>query len=141
MSVGLITLPCKKHTVANLKTKPRDSFNGKLDEKRKNDSKRLRIGTWNIRILFKPGALKILFDELTRYNIPMVALQEVRWPGNGSAKSGSHTIFYSGSKSNKHEYGVGFLVSDSILPNIKSFTAIDERIAFIHIKGKTWPTV
>jgi len=64
--------------------------------------------------------------------------REVRWPENGSVKSGNHTIFYSGSRSNRHEYGVGFLVSDSILPNIKSFTAINERMAFVLVKGKIW---
>lgn len=88
--------------------------------------------------MFKPGALKILIDEVTRYNIPIVALQEVGWPGNGSVKSGNYTLLYSGSRSNRHEYGVGFLVSDSILPNIKSFTATNERMVFVLVKGKIW---
>lgn len=72
--------------MANLKTKSRDSLSGKLDGKRKKDRKRLRIGTWNVRTLFKPGGLKILIDEVTRYNIPIAALQEVRRPGNGSVQ-------------------------------------------------------
>jgi len=138
LSVGLTTLPCKRYIVANLNTKPRDSLNGKQNGKRKKNSKRLRIGTWNIRTLFKPGALKILIDEVTRYNLPIVALQEVRLLGNGNVKSGSHIIFYSGLRSNRHENGVGLLVSDSILLNIKSFTAINERMCFIHIKRKIW---
>lgn len=32
----------------------------------------------------------------------------------------------------------GFLVNVSMLPNIKSCTAINERMGFIHIKGKIW---
>lgn len=89
--------------------------------------------------------MKILIDEVIKYNLSILALQEVRWPGKGSVKSGNHTIlyffFYIGSKNNRHENGVGFLVSDSILPNIKTFTAINERICVVHIKEKIWDIV
>lgn len=70
----------------------------------------------------------MLIDEVSRYNLPIVALQKKRWLGDGSVKLGSHMVFYNGPKSNRHENGVGFFVNDSVLPNKKSFTATDERM-------------
>jgi hypothetical protein len=63
----------------------------------------LGIGTWNIRTLFKPGALKGMIDEITRYKIPIVAIQEVRWLNSGSIQSGNSIIFYSGLQTGRHE--------------------------------------
>jgi hypothetical protein len=62
----------------NQKIKPWNSLNDKHNGKQKKDNKKLRIGTWNIRTLFKPGALKILVDEVTMYNLSIIVLPEVR---------------------------------------------------------------
>jgi len=80
----------------------------------------------------------ILILNINRYNLPIVALQEVRWPGKGNIKSGNYTIFYSETENDRHENGVGFLINDSILSNVKNFTAINERLCIIQIKGKIW---
>ncbi|KAL4148242.1 hypothetical protein QTP88_002523 [Uroleucon formosanum] len=71
----------------------------------------IRIGTWNIRTLFKAGAMEILIDEVKRYKLLIVALQEIKWPGSGSVKSNDTIIFYSGGTSPRHEFGVGFLIN------------------------------
>jgi hypothetical protein len=39
--------------------------------------------------------MKIIIDEVKRYKLPVVALQEIKWPGNGSIKSNETTLFYS----------------------------------------------
>jgi hypothetical protein len=80
--------------------------------------------------------LKILVDEVTMYNLSIIVLPEVRWPGKGNVKSGNHTIFYSGTENNRHENGVNILINDSILPNVKTFTAINKRLYIARIKGK-----
>lgn len=57
-----------------------------------------RIGTWNIRSLYKPGALKSISDVAKKYkNVQIVALQEVRWPGEEDMRTNGMTIFYSAS--------------------------------------------
>jgi len=58
----------------------------------------LRFGTWNIRTLYKPGALHNIIQITSNYRTEITALQEIRWPGNGILKSGNSTIFYSGTK-------------------------------------------
>lgn len=58
----------------------------------------LRFGTWNIRTLYKPGALHNIIQITSNYRTEITALQEIRWPGNGILKSGNSTILYSGKK-------------------------------------------
>lgn len=73
----------------------------------------------NIRTLLKSGTLKMLIDTIVnRYTNSSVTGSKIA----GKRQSGSHTIFYRGSESNRYENGVGFgLVNDSTLPNIKKF--------------------
>lgn len=74
-------------------------------------------------------------------NVQIVALQEVRWPGEGDMRTNGMTIFYSGSSNEKHENGVGFLVNDQLLPSIKNFTPVNDRICHIRIAGKHYDTI
>jgi len=39
--------------------------------------------------------IKVNEHEITKYNLNIVALHEMRWPGNGSFKHKETTIFYS----------------------------------------------
>jgi len=46
-------------------------------------------------------------------------------------------IFYSRSDNGRHDYGVGFIVKESLLKQVKKFKAVDDRLCFIIIEGKT----
>ncbi|PSN51163.1 hypothetical protein C0J52_06050, partial [Blattella germanica] len=47
------------------------------------------------RSLYKTGALQALLQEIDKYNIDLIALQETRWIGNGFYDYKGHTVFYS----------------------------------------------
>jgi len=96
----------------------------------------LRIGTWNVRTLYKAGALQSLTKVVEKYNIQILSLQETRWPGEGSVISGNMMFMYRGNENNKHENGVGFLIHKSIMPQIKQFIVVNERICYIRINMK-----
>jgi hypothetical protein len=38
-----------------------------------------RLATWNARLLYKPGGLRITINELIKYKIEIAAIQETRW--------------------------------------------------------------
>uniref|UniRef100_A0A2S2P671 Craniofacial development protein 2 n=1 Tax=Schizaphis graminum TaxID=13262 RepID=A0A2S2P671_SCHGA len=59
-----------------------------------------------------------MLNAIKNYNISILALQEMRWPGDG-----------------KFENGVGFVISENILLYVKDFQAINERICYIWITG------
>jgi hypothetical protein len=54
------------------------------------------IGTWNVRSLYKTGALKALIMQLEKYRIYITAVQETRWLGSGIHVLKKHSILYSG---------------------------------------------
>ena len=43
--------------------------------------KDVKLATWNLRSLYRPGALKILTGEFLKYKIDVLAMQEIRWTG------------------------------------------------------------
>lgn len=94
-----------------------------------------------MRTLNKPGALKYVLEEQKKYKLDILAIQEIRWTGNGNIKKENITLFYSGSENGKHEYGVGFMVQDKVLPCIKYFLAVSDRICCIRIADRLFDLV
>jgi hypothetical protein len=47
----------------------------------KND---MRFDTWNVRSLYRVGAMKSVVGELEKYKLDLVGVQEVRWEGERS---------------------------------------------------------
>ncbi|XP_060846523.1 craniofacial development protein 2-like [Rhopalosiphum padi] len=74
-----------------------------------------------------------MIDEITRYKIPIVAIQEVRWLNSGSIQSGNSIIFYSGLQTGRHEKGVGFMIDKAMMNQVKKFVPVNERICYIRI--------
>lgn len=77
--------------------------------------KNFLFGTWNVQSLYRA---EHLISELERHRQDIEAIQETRWSGNRNVKIGNQTFFYSGVT--EHQSGVGFIVNDKILPNLKN---------------------
>jgi exonuclease III len=69
------------------------------------------------------------------YRIDILALQEMRWVGQGTLEKRSHTVYYS-CKSREHIDGVGFVVSKRVKDLVIDFEAVNSRICCIRMKGK-----
>ena len=50
----------------------------------------IRFGMWNARA----GALALVTSEIEKYRMDLAGVQEVRWEGSGTLKSGNYTLFY-----------------------------------------------
>ncbi|CAG9130045.1 unnamed protein product [Plutella xylostella] len=128
-------LPMEKTIV----TKPRKEklrFDPKTNDTR-HDIKELRLASWNVRSLFRVGAMYQVNAELKKYGIEIAALQEVRWPGKGECNVDSNTVlFYSGSDHGEHMYGTGFMVSRNMIGSVIRFDAVSDRISVLRLKGK-----
>jgi hypothetical protein len=53
----------------------------------------IRLGTWNVRSLYKAGSLVTVLKELSKYRLDLVGVQ-VRWEGGGTEPAGEYTVFY-----------------------------------------------
>ena len=52
------------------------------------------FATWDVRSLYRPGALAKLKDELNKNGIAIIALQEIRWSGSEIFDSGDFIVCY-----------------------------------------------
>ena len=48
----------------------------------------IRVGTWNVRSLYRAGSLTAAARELARYKLDIVGAQEVRWDKGGTVRAG-----------------------------------------------------
>jgi hypothetical protein len=58
--------------------------------------------TWNVRSLYRSVSPVTISEELSRYKLHLVGVQEVRWEGGGIEPAGEHTFFY-GKGNENHE--------------------------------------
>ena len=56
------------------------------------------IGTWNVRTM-NQGKLEVVKQEMTRVNIDILGISELRWMGMGEFNSDEHYIYYCGQES------------------------------------------
>ena len=76
-----------------------------LGESSRNIQRGMKLGTWNVRSLYRAGFLKAAARELGRYNLDVVGVQEVRWDKGGTVEQG--IVIFSTGKEN-HKLGTGF---------------------------------
>ncbi|KAK7907147.1 hypothetical protein WMY93_015759 [Mugilogobius chulae] len=93
----------------------------------------LKVGTWNVRTLNKPGQFENLKKEASALQIDILGLAETRWKDEGRISEEEYDIIYSGGE--KHSYGVGILMRRHIAVSMLGFWPISERLIMMKISG------
>ena len=70
------------------------------------------IGTWNVRSM-NQGKLEVVKQEMTRVNIDIVGISELKWAGMGEFNSDYHYIYYCGQESLRRN-GVAIIVNKRV---------------------------
>ena len=53
----------------------------------------IKLGTWNVRNLYRAGSLKAAVRELAKYKLDVLGVLEVRWDKEGTVRTGDYNFF------------------------------------------------
>jgi hypothetical protein len=48
----------------------------------------MRFGMWNVRSMYRAGSLRAVVEEISKYKLDLVEIQEVRWGEDGTESAG-----------------------------------------------------
>ena len=71
------------------------------------------IGTWNVVRSMNQGKLDVVKQEMTRVNINILVISELRWTGMGEFNLDDHYIYYCGQESLRKN-GVSIIVNKRV---------------------------
>ncbi|KAF2883284.1 hypothetical protein ILUMI_22891 [Ignelater luminosus] len=103
-------------------------------EKSNKEKQILKIATWNIQGLNKEGKFKELVQELEKYDIDILAVQEINTKGTAITNFKKYIWCIGGGKQNR--LGTGFIIQEKHNDKIIDYRVINERLSIIRIKGK-----
>jgi exonuclease III len=100
----------------------------------------MRLGTRNVRSLYRAGSLVTVSKELSKYRLDLVGVQEVRWEGVGTESAGQYAFLY-GKRNKNHELCTDFFVHERIISAVKRVEFVSDRMPYIILRGRWCHTV
>ncbi|XP_039297373.1 craniofacial development protein 2-like [Nilaparvata lugens] len=81
-----------------------------------------------------------VYNEMQKFNLDILALQEVRWKGSGRIDKKDFSLYYSGNPEKSGMYGTAFMINANLRKSVLGFEPISDRVCRIRIKGRFWNT-
>jgi hypothetical protein len=53
----------------------------------------MRFGTWNVRSMYRAGSPKAVSEEISKYKLNLMGIQEVRWGGSGTEPASEYLLW------------------------------------------------
>jgi len=81
------------------------------------------------------GKLEVVKQEMTRVNIDILGISELRWTGMGEFNSDDHYIYYCGQEPLRRN-GVAIMVNKRVRNAVLACNLKNDRMISIHFQGK-----
>ena len=81
------------------------------------------------------GNLEVVKQEMTKVNIDILGISELRWTGMGELNSDNHYIYYCGQESLKRNR-VAIIVNKRVRNAVLGCNLKNDRMIFVHFQGK-----
>ena len=81
------------------------------------------------------GILKVIKQEITRVNVDILGISELKWTGMGEFKSDDHYIYYCRQESLRRN-GVAIIVNKRVRNVVLGCSLKNNRMISIHFQGK-----
>ena len=92
------------------------------------------IGTWNVRSK-NQGKLEVVKQEVTRVNIDILGISELKWTGMGEVNSDDHYIYYFGQESLRRNR-VAIVVSKRVRNAVLGCNLKNDRMISVRFQSK-----
>ena len=92
------------------------------------------IGTWNVRSM-NQGELEVVKQEMTRVNVDILGISELKWTGMGEFNSDHHYIYYCGQESLRTN-GVALMVKKRVQNAVPGCDLKKDRMISVYFQGK-----
>ena len=83
------------------------------------------------------GKLEVVKQEMTRVNIDILGISELRWTGMGEFNSDDHYIYYCGQESLRRN-GIAIIVNKRVQNEILGCNLINDRMISVYFRGKSF---
>jgi len=81
------------------------------------------------------GKLEVVKQEMTRLNIEILEISELKWTGMGEFNSVDHYIYYCGQESLRRN-GVAIIVNKRVRNAVLGCSLKNDRMISVHFQGK-----
>ena len=92
------------------------------------------IGTWNVRSMSQ-GNLEVIKQEMTKVNVDILGISELKWTGMGDLNADDHSIYNCGQEALKRN-GVAIIVNKRVRNAVFGCNLKNDRILSVPFQGK-----
>ena len=92
------------------------------------------IGTWNVRSM-NQGKLEVIKQEMTRVNVDILGISQIKWTWMGEFNSDDHYIYYYGQESLRRN-GISIIVNRRVRKEVLGCNLKNDRMISVRFQGK-----